>query len=94
MPYKLETGQQDAILPHKRLDTCGGLIDWPNIHDAGGEDGALVGGVAKLQVHAASDESILQHRTTPGRAVNVDWRRLRAKCRVPAEKRVAVTTTH
>src|SRR5262249_7526262 len=47
-----------------------------------------------LQMHPPANVAVLQHRTTPGRSVNVHQHRLGTKSRMPVQQRIALSATH
>src|SRR5262249_9163366 len=50
--------------------------------------------MTELQMHPPANVAVLQHRTTPGRSVNVHQHRLRTKSRMPVQQRIALSATH
>ena len=58
----------------------GVALSRPHIHDAGRHNGAVLR-MAKLQVHAASDERRFQHRAAPVGSFDMHQHRLGAKSR-------------
>lgn len=50
--------------------------------------------MAKLQVHAASDEASLQHWAAPARSFDYDQNRLWAKLGMPRNKRLPLAARH
>src|SRR5262249_25952023 len=65
----------------------------PDIDDARGENGTLIVGMAKFEVHPAADESMFQHRPAPRGPMDRNKHGFGTEHRVAMQQRIALAAT-